>query len=123
MENEQRAERLERLGDIVMEVYQNHPAYVDVGGIIGFGDNDIQLHEILATVLEEGGRKMRLTQRELANMAGSHASNWNEWYHRQRRPLPSEGNRTLWFINQIIILRLEGLVLAGPPPPPWPLRD
>ncbi|CAF1555971.1 unnamed protein product [Rotaria magnacalcarata] len=115
--------RVERLGDIVMNLFFSHPVFRNLGGIIGVGVADIPVREFVGQVIDVARTSMGLTQTELTTMIGSHASNWNEWYHHLRRPLPTEGERTTWFINDIIFLRLEELVLAGPPPPPWPLRE
>ena len=123
MANNQRTNRLQYFGDIVMEIYLQHPIFSDRGGIIGNGDNDIAVRAFVAQVLEVAKERMNMTQTELADMIGSHVSNWNEWYRQRRRPLPTEGNRTIWFINEIIFIRLEKMVLDGPPPPPWPLRE
>jgi hypothetical protein len=126
MENNQRANRLELLGDIVMHLLLHDPAFADSGDVIGDGENEIDVHDFVTRLLDVAGRQMNMTQTEFAGMIGSHVSNWNKWYrqNRQNRRLrPTEGDRTTWFINEIIRVRSRNAVRNGPPRLLWPLRE
>ena len=120
---DQDRERLKQFCDIVMDIYLHDPAFTDRGYIIGEGVNQIDVRQFVARVLDRAGKEMNVTQKELAAMIGSYASNWNAWLHENSPRRPIEGETTTWLLNEIIRSRSERTVREGLPPTPWPLRD
>lgn len=114
---------LERLSNIVMEIFLHDPAVNGRGYIIGNGVNEIDVRAFTEQVLTVAGREMGLKQCELAELIGSYASNWNAWYRQRGSNRPIEGRCTTWLFNEIILKRSEKTVANGRPSPTWPLRE